>query len=146
MRKHIPIAAGAILAAAVFGCGQKDETAKTTPPARTSTEGTTPAKDAAADASNRAADAAQTAKDSIAGASSAAKDATNATVADAQAKLDQVMQYIKENKIDLAEKTLSVLEQMKASLPEAIQNQLASARSAVNAAKAKATGTPPGPG
>jgi hypothetical protein len=142
MRKHIPIAVGAILAVVVFGCEQKDETK--TPPAQTSTEGTIPAKDATADASNKATDAAQTAKENIAGASAAAKDATNATAAEAQAKLDQVMQYIKENKIDLAEKTLSGLEQMKDSLPEAIQNQLASARSALNAAKA--TGTPPGPG
>ena len=145
MRKHIPITVGAILAAAVFGCEQKDDASKTTPPARTSTEGTNPVKDATADASNKAADAAQTAKDNIAGASSAAKDATNATVAEAQTKLDQVTQYIKDNKLDLAETTLSGLEKMKASLPEAIQNQLASARSALNAAKAKAaTGTPPG--
>jgi hypothetical protein len=46
------------------------------------------------------------------------------------------MQYIKDNKLDLADQTLTKLEQNKASLPAAVQDRLPQARSALNAAKA----------
>ncbi len=64
----------------------------------------------------------------------AGTDASKAT-ADAQGKLDQVMQYIKDKKYDLAEKTLSELESKKSSLPAQVQSQLPNARVALNAAK-----------
>ena len=60
------------------------------------------------------------------------------TVKVAQAKLDEVTQYIKDNKLDSADKALTALEEAKASLPEDIQNKLPELRAALNAAKAKA--------
>ena len=58
------------------------------------------------------------------------------TSEEANKLLDQATAYVKENKYELADKTLSQLEASKASLPQAIQDRLANARSALNAAKA----------
>lgn len=63
---------------------------------------------------------------------------TDEAVKAAQAKLDEVTQYIKDNKLDAADKALTDLEQNKASLPPAVQEQLPSVRSALNAAKTAA--------
>jgi hypothetical protein len=65
-----------------------------------------------------------------------AADTTNAAVTDAAAKLDQVTQYIKDHKLDLAESTLKPLEEHKAQLPVSIQPRVDDARKALNAAKA----------
>lgn len=50
--------------------------------------------------------------------------------------IEEAMNYIKENKLDLAEKTLEQLDKIKGSLPEAIQTQIASAHQALDLAKA----------
>lgn len=71
---------------------------------------------------------------------------SDAAVQQAKDKLAQVMEYIKDNKLDLAEKALAELESMKDKLPQAIQSQLANARSALNAAKAANGGMPSLPG
>lgn len=67
------------------------------------------------------------------GATAAADDAS------AQAKewLDKATQYIKDNKLDLASDALDKVDAMKDKLPAALQGQLGTARSLLNAAKAK---------
>jgi hypothetical protein len=67
----------------------------------------------------------------------AANTAASATEADAQAKYQQVLDYIKDNKLDLADKSLTELEKNKATLPTQVAGQLPTARSALDAAKAK---------
>ena len=61
--------------------------------------------------------------------------ASSALAADAQKKLDEVMTYIKENKLDLADKTLQTIEQRKAQFSAAFQDKITKARSALDAAK-----------
>ena len=68
----------------------------------------------------------------------AAKTQTDAAAKAAEGQVQQVMDYIKENKLDLAEQALAKLEAAKASLPAAIQDKLATARQALNTAKAAA--------
>lgn len=67
------------------------------------------------------------------GAAAAADDAS------VQAKewLDKATQYIKDNKLDLASDALDKVEAMKDKLPAALQGQLGTARSLLNAAKVK---------
>lgn len=58
------------------------------------------------------------------------------TATEAQTKLDQVMTYVKENKLDLAEKSLKQLEDNRASLPVTVADKLPQARTMLNTAKA----------
>lgn len=69
---------------------------------------------------------------------------SDTAVKEAQEKVTQVVQYIKENKLDLAEKALNELEKIKDSLPESIRSQLANARSMLDAAKSGKGLTLPG--
>ena len=55
---------------------------------------------------------------------------------EAKSMLDQAMTYIKENKYDLAEKTLNQVEANKAMLPKALQDRLGTVRTALTTAKA----------
>lgn len=55
----------------------------------------------------------------------------------AQEWLDKARQYVMDNKFELAEEALNKVDAMKAQLPPALQTQLASARSMLQAAKAK---------
>jgi len=99
------------------------------------------AGDAAQSGAQQAGDALKTgAQDATDAANAAANDPA---VKDAQTQVQQVMQYIKENKYDLAETTLQKLEANKASLPATIQPQVDRARQMLNAAKA---GAPSGAG
>ena len=50
--------------------------------------------------------------------------------------LDQAVAYIKDNKLDLADTTLTKLEGMKASRPASMQKGVDDARAMLNAAKA----------
>ena len=65
-----------------------------------------------------------------------AAGAVQMTSDEAKKLLDQAVVYVKENKYDLAEKALAQVEAQKASLPKSIQDRLAGARTALNAAKA----------
>jgi hypothetical protein len=65
---------------------------------------------------------------------SVAGDAALAST-EAQKLLDQAMAYIKENKLDLAEKAVSQLEGMKASLSPEMAKQVDNARSLLDTAK-----------
>ena len=143
---------------ALAGC-EKSETTETksgaasTPPAASPSTPTetaaTPAASPAATPSATPADAtaaAQTAAANAAGAAqTAAKTespttapsgtATAAEVTQAQTLLDQTLQYVKENKMDLAEKSLTQLEGLKPKLPVEYHSKIDAARKAFNAAK-----------
>ena len=54
---------------------------------------------------------------------------------DAQKILDQTVQYIKDNKLDLADKFLAALEQMKSQLPSAYGSKIDAARKMFDTAK-----------
>lgn len=60
---------------------------------------------------------------------------TNPAVADAQSKLEQVMQAIKDKKFDAADKLVAELEAKKSSLPQSLQTQLADAEAALKSSK-----------
>ncbi len=62
--------------------------------------------------------------------------ADDAAVANAMTMIEQAKNYIQDNKLDLAEKTLEQLDKIKPSLPEAIQSQITSAHKALDLAKA----------
>jgi hypothetical protein len=80
------------------------------------------------------------------GADAAAESvAANPAAGDATAKIQQVLDYIRDKKLDLAETTLKGLEDNKASLPPAVQTQLASARTMLDAAKKGAAAAPAAP-
>jgi hypothetical protein len=72
--------------------------------------------------------------------------AAQMTSEEATRMLDQAVTYIKQNKYELADKTLGQLEANKASLPKAIQDKLATVRTSLNAAKAGGGLQIPGPG
>ena len=111
------------LAALVLGCEKKE---------------TAPAKQPSADA-----DKTKTAvTDVMNKASETAKEATDKLVTEAQAKLDQVTQYIKDNKLDAADKALTEVEKIKDKLPEAVQTKVADARKMLDNAKASAAKVP----
>ncbi|MCC6422557.1 MAG: hypothetical protein IT447_03695 [Phycisphaerales bacterium] len=73
-----------------------------------------------------------------------AASVSDAAVKEAQTKIEQAITYIKENKLDLAEKALTELDKIKDKLPESIQSQLANAHSMLNAAKSGKGLTLPG--
>jgi len=145
---------------AVVGCEKADETPSGTP---TNVPQATEAaaddtKAAAEDAADKvkstaedAADAtkkqAETASDAVKKGADAAADAAAASPAAAAAneQIKQVMKYIEENKLDLAETALKKLEDGKASLPAAVQTQLPNVRTMLDAAKKKAAALPSTP-
>ena len=142
----------AIVTAIMFaGCERENAT----PPAPTTTTNTQAAADAktAADAkiaaeAKAAAEAkiaadAKTAAEAKAAAEAkitadAAAKAADDTTAKANALLTQLLQYIKDNKVELAEKTLEQLDGMKGSLPTSLQEKVSAARTALQAQKAAA--------
>ena len=112
------------------------------------------AKDATKDMASDAKDSAKTAADTMKqdaktaadglkkGADNAAEAvAKDPAAADATTQINQVMQYIKDHKLDLAETTLKKLEDNKASLPAAIGSQIDNARKMLDTAKAAAAAT-----
>ncbi len=58
------------------------------------------------------------------------------TTAKATALLEQAIQYVKDNKLELADKALAQLDAIKASLPESLQQQIESLRGTLTAKKA----------
>jgi hypothetical protein len=65
----------------------------------------------------------------------AAGSAASGSTAEAQKLLDQASQYIKENKWDLADQTLTSLEAMKSQLPASVGTQIDSTRKLLNTAR-----------
>jgi hypothetical protein len=141
------ITAAALLAAALaVGCDNTadDKTpapsthpAPTTPPPTPTADAATPAAPAAPGAGTPT--AAAPSADATAAAPAGATTAPAMTAAEAQTKLDQVTQYIKENKLELAETTLKQLENNKASLPVSVADKLPQARTLLNTAKTGGT-------
>ncbi len=129
-----------------IGCDQADSTTATPPapaPETTTSDRAAGAIDTATkDAAGTADAAKKEAAGAIEGAKTAGAEATSAIQGDAQKLLDQALQYIKENKLDLAEQALVKLEGMKAQLPATMQSSIAQARSALDTAK-KASGAMP---
>jgi len=64
-----------------------------------------------------------------------AKNAAQDLVASAEKRIQEALQYVKENKLDAADKILKELEAVRNSLPEAVQKQLTQARTALDAAR-----------
>jgi hypothetical protein len=98
-------------------------------PSQTAATSATPATPADATAAAQAAAKTETPTTAPSGA------AASAEVTQAQTLLDQTVTYIKENKMDLAEKSLTQLESLKPKLPVEYQSKVDSARKAFNAAK-----------
>ena len=63
-------------------------------------------------------------------------EGAEAAVAKADELLAKVLDYIKENKLDDAQKQLKALEDMKSSLPKDLQEKIEQARKSLDAAKA----------
>ena len=135
-----------VVALGVVGFGCKGEEQKPAPGPVPSPKMTTPApatptgEPAAAPAVPGAAGGASPAAAPGAGVPgmAAATGAMDAVTKEAQAKLDQVMTYIKENKLEAAETALKQVEGMKDKLPASIQPQVANARTLLDKAKAAA--------
>jgi len=105
--------------ALVIGCDSKSDNTTPTPPAvPTPPNHNSPTPEAAGHEAGQA-----------------AANLSDTAIQQAKDKLDQAMEYIKENKYDLADKALTELEEMKDKLPASLQSQIAAARSALNAAK-----------
>lgn len=88
--------------------------------------------DAKADADAKIASDAKATADAKA-ADAAAKVVVDENTARANSLLDQLTQYIKDNKLELAQTTLGQLDGMKGSLPTALQQRIETARAALSA-------------
>jgi hypothetical protein len=119
----------------VIGCEKSEKPTTAASPAAPAMPATpaTPSADASKDATAVTGGAATTAPAVPPPAAAAAVDAKTA---EAQKLLDQATEYIKENKLDLADKTLTQLEGMKASLPPEWASKIDTARKSLTAAKA----------
>jgi hypothetical protein len=159
MFKQMILASAIALGIVAIGCEKEESTKTSTPsaPAAPSTPSTPSAsattapsagampsmgdmKSAASSATQQAGAAISTAAPSDVPAASAttapASGAAAAADTQAQKLIDQAMQYVKDNKYDLAEKALTQADGMKSSLSPTLQSALEKAHSAVNAAKA----------
>src|SRR5438552_638902 len=141
------------------GCEKKSETTPSGNPAPTpqasdaavdatktkAGEAESAVKDIAADAKKDIKKQADAASDALkSGAPNAAEAvAANPAASDASAKIQQVLDYIKDKKLDLAETTLKQLEANKASLPAAVAAQVDNARKLLDTAKGAASATSP---
>ena len=157
MFKQMIFASAIALGVLAIGC-EKEESSKTSTPsapaapstpsasATTAPSAAAPAipsmndmKSAASSATQQAGAAVSTAAPSdVPAASATTAPAAGAAAADSQAQklIDQAMQYVKDNKYDLADKALTQADGMKSSLSPTLQSALEKAHSAVNAAKA----------
>jgi len=157
MFKQMILASAIALGVLAIGC-EKEESSKTSTPsapaapstpsasATTAPSAAAPAipsmndmKSAASSATQQAGAAVSTAAPSdVPAASATTAPAAGAAAADSQAQklIDQAMQYVKDNKYDLADKALTQADGMKSSLSPTLQSALEKAHSAVNAAKA----------
>ena len=152
MRTGMLIGVTLLALSPLAGC-DRDETSSTpkpsaAPPAAAPAPATLPTASTSADDARQRAAAAESnlrnaADSAVSGAQSATTRAQTQAAATAQmtadeakGMLNEAMTYIKDKKYDLADKALNQVEANKDKLPRAIQDQLANARSALNAAKA----------
>lgn len=129
---------------ALFGCDDGTTVPPTTPPSPAAADAHDHADHAGhdhAEATEQAvADTTATAEEALAPASETAAEATadaqaaaDSATSQARTLLDQAIQYIKENRLDLADKAITQLEGM--DLPASMADQVASARSMLDAKK-----------
>jgi len=138
MRMTSLFAGAVVVAMLMVGC-EKSESTPATPaaPAKPAAPATpaTPAVPATPATPSAAAPVIPPAPDAAA-AVAPATQAASAADAEAQKLLDQAIQYVKDNKLDLADSTLTKLEGMKSSLSPTLQKGVDNARSMLTAAKA----------
>ena len=158
MRYKLALASAFFGATLLIGC-DKSESTSSTPASRppdateTSAEKSTATatdsgtgtlnnmKDMAHDKTDAAASKLNAAADSVTSGANApsatapSNSAVSTETSQAQALLDQAMQYIKDNKLDDANNVLTKLEAMKSKLPAEWASKIDSARSAYNTAK-----------
>jgi hypothetical protein len=91
---------------------------------------------AGSESGSKMTEAMNSAKDAAGQVTAAAKDATAQLVAGAETKITEITNYIKENKLDLAQKALDEVEKIKDKLPQAIQTKLADAKKMLESAQA----------
>jgi hypothetical protein len=131
MRSELKIASAALAGLLMLGCDSKSDTssAPAAPAAPSAQPSANSVTDAAKDVATGVQNATVGAKDQVAGAMSSAVDT-------AKSKLAEVEDYIKNNKLDAADTALKEVEKIKSSLPQALQDQVTSLRSKLDAAKA----------
>ena len=136
MKRLILASASVAFSALVIGC---DTESDTTPPATPAAGEMQPATPSAPSAGDRASDL-------MSGATGQAREAAGQAAGAAEgavsSQLDQVATYIKENKLDLAEKALDGIEKNKSTLPQSLQPRVTQLRQMLDSAKAKQTTTP----
>ena len=127
----------AIACAAVFAVGvvsgggcAKDEPSESADRSATGDAMSSGAGQSTAQSGDRATAAADTAA-----ARTPATQPASGVEAQAKQLLDDTTRYIKENKLDLADKSLSTLETLKPQLPQSYHGRIDTARSMFNAAK-----------
>jgi hypothetical protein len=152
MRHGIFIGVTVLALSPLIGC-DRDQATSTTPPSATPSapapapatlpSAQAPAEDARQRAAAAESDVRQAGGETAGGAQAASTRAetqaagtAQMTADEAKGMLNEAMTYIKDKKYDLAEKALNQVEANKDKLPKAIQDQLATARSTLNAAKA----------
>jgi hypothetical protein len=131
----------------IIGCSKEEEKPKpapTAPPVPKSTAGLTASPGAMTSPGAPVAGGSATMPPAASG---AAADASAAAQTQAKQLMDQAMQYIKENKLDLAEKAVNGLDALKGQLPPDWGPKIDQVHSALSAAKATSgSGVLPAPG
>src|SRR5688500_3453903 len=140
MRNAFIGASALVLAAAVAGCqseSKSDMGEGSASAARTSGSSSSGGYDRTSPdrTSSQARPAADTANNAAAAASESGAAVGTATEQQATKLLDETMTYIKENKLDLAEKSLTAAEKLKPQLPTSYAPRIDQARTALDAAK-----------
>jgi hypothetical protein len=112
-----------------------DNTANTSNTSSGSSESTASAHNPSNEAQSSGDQTARTASETVSPTNSPSTQPAGSLTDQAQKLIDQGYQYIKENKMDLAEKSLTKLEEIKPQLPASFSPKIDSLRSAFNAAK-----------
>lgn len=138
-----------LTSAALVGCDSKEATPAPTPPAapapqvRTPTPAAEPsmtdqARNAATGAMDATRDAAAKATDATkdAAAASGATAAVDTATTEATTLMDQTVQYVKENKWEMADSSMKKLESIKDKLPESLRPRYDQVKTMYDSAKA----------
>lgn len=150
MKATIRVVSLVLLALAFAGCDKGDNTntpAPTAPPKPTaSNDMGAAAEKAAGDAQKAAADAKHEADAAASNAADAGASAMAAVETQAKGLLEQAQNYIKENKLDLAEKAVTQLDALKSKLPAEWASKIDNVKSMLETAKKGAAALPSLPG
>jgi vacuolar-type H+-ATPase subunit H len=122
------------------GCDSKNETSTTPPPANQQNAVGNAVNNAAGTVANAEKNASNAAQNAVNNAQNQASAAASGAMDTAKAKLQQVKDYIAQGKLDMADSALKEVEGMKASLPQALQDQVTALRTQLDTAKAASGG------